>query len=108
MARVVAQVPGSASTQIALEAVIVIVLYGAPPAPLTTVAVVNLIGKLVGVWPSTKLFAMADVQVTEPALVATRVDINVKARNIILFILTCARQEKEQEIVTNLTKTIDP
>ena len=51
---------------------------------------------------------MADVQVTEPALVATRVDINVKARNIILFILTCARQEKEQEIVTNLTKTIDP
>ena len=83
VARVVAQVPEAVSLQIALDAVIVMKSEELAPY-LSSVAVLKLSTKLVGVVPATKVFGTADVQVTDPALVDTSVDTNSKARKIIV------------------------
>ena len=95
--KVTVQVAGSTSVvvQIALEAVIVMkseLVPSAPAVPMARAApVVKLSAKLVGAVPATKVSGTADVQATAVALVAIRVDININAHNIILFIfkLSC-------------------
>ena len=75
--------------QIALDAVIVM-KSETPPVPVPSMAraavVVKLSAKVVGAVPATVVSGTADVQATAVALVAIRVDININAHNIILFI----------------------